>query len=579
MPTLVIRGGTVVDGEGAAPRTADVAVDGDRIVEVGRVSGRGDREIDADGMLVTPGFVDLHTHFDGQATWDPILAPSSEHGVTTIAMGNCGVGFAPAKGDKHSWLISMLEGVEDIPGTALAEGLTWDWESFPEYLDALDRLSRTVDIGAHIPHAPLRAYVMGERGADPAAHPTDDEIAAMSRLVIEALEAGAMGFATSRTINHRTKAGDNLGTLRADAAELLGIGDALNAAGVGVIQLISDTIQTDDAEFAEHELELIEALATRSGRPLSFTLQQSVVAPDRWREVIERVGKWRGDGLNITAQVSPRTIGLLSGLEASVNPFAACPSFAEVASLPLAERVQALRDPERRARILLEHVAVLESMPSPMSREIFGGYDSMFELADPVDYLLRAGSLGERARRLGTDPAGLLYDALLTNDGHQLIYIPAMNFAYKNMDDVRAMIGSPGTMFGLSDAGAHCGAICDASTTTSYLAMWARDCDAEQRLPVEQVVANITSRTATHAGWQDRGALRPGLLADINVIDFDRLGCRPPRIVHDLPAGGRRLVQDSIGYEYTVKSGAVSFVDGQSTGELPGRLLRGPQAG
>src|SRR5688572_9638154 len=348
---LVVRGGTVVDGSGAAGRTADVAVRDGLVVEVGRVDGSTDREIDADGLLVTPGFVDIHTHFDGQATWDPELRPSSQHGITTVAMGNCGVGFAPARPDKHDWLISLLEGVEDIPGTALAEGLTWGWESFPEYLDVLERLPRTMDVAAHVPHAALRTFVMGDRGADHLEHPTEGEIATMAGLVEEAPAAGAIGFATSRTEVHRTSLGANIGTLQAGEAELLAIAGAMARAGTGVIQLISDCYQTTDDAFADRELDLIEALARTSTRPLSFTVQQAYQSPDRWRDLFGRIDEWRRDGLDVRGQVAPRPIGVLLGLEATANPFLFCASYGEVAPLPVPQRVEALRDPERRARI------------------------------------------------------------------------------------------------------------------------------------------------------------------------------------------------------------------------------------
>jgi N-acyl-D-aspartate/D-glutamate deacylase len=577
MPSIVIRGGTVVDGTGAPPRTADVALDDGRVVAVGRVDGRGQQEIDADGLLVTPGFVDLHTHYDGQATWDPDLAPSSMHGVTTLAMGNCGVGFAPAKPDRHDWLIAMLEGVEDIPGTALAEGLSWNWESFPEYLNALSGLRRTVDVAAHVPHAPLRAYVMGERGADPQEHPTDDEIATMGRLVAEALDAGAIGFATSRTEAHRTSEGKRLGTLRAESAELLGIAAAIGRQGTGVVQLISDTVQTTDEEFAERELQLIDAVARTARRPLSFTIQQAVNTPDRWREVLARIDGWRAEGLDILGQVAPRTIGVLLGLEASLNPFYACSSYQEIAGLSVPERVQALRDEERRARILAEHVVLLADQRPRLMRQVAGGFDIMFELDDPVDYLLRGASVADRARQSGVDPAVYVYDVLLRGEGTQLLYIPAFNYAHGTLDDVREMIGSSSTLYGLSDAGAHCGAISDASTTTSYLTMWARDCAPEHRMPIETVVRNITSRTAGHMGWRDRGVLTEGSLADVNVIDLDGLALHPPRIAKDLPAGGRRLVQEATGYRWTFKRGVPVVVDDELTGELPGRLLRGTQ--
>jgi len=552
---LVIRGGTVVDGTGGPPRTADVAVDGEHITEVGRVDGDGRRELDADGLLVTPGFVDLHTHYDGQATWDPLLAPSSVHGVTTLAMGNCGVGFAPAQPDRHDWLIGLLEGVEDIPGTALAEGLTWGWESFPEYLDVLAGQRRAVDVGVHVPHAALRTYVMGERGADHLEHPSEGELATMARLVGEALDAGAIGFATSRTEVHRTAAGANIGTLHAEEAELLAIASVL----------------------AERELAMLEALARTSGRPLSFTVQQAYHSPDRWRHLFGRIGEWRAAGLDVRGQVAPRPIGVLLGLEATANPFFACAGYQEVAALPTAERARALADPERRARVLAQHAELLAVLPDGIFRQIVGGFDVTFEMGDPVDYDLHAdASLGARARAAGADPAGLVYDTLLQRDGTQLLYLPLFNFAHRSLDDVHEMITSPLSLFGLSDAGAHCGAICDASATTSYLTVWARDRHEAQRLPIEQAVRAITRATAEHVGWLDRGAVAPGLLADLNVLDLDALGCAPPRIAHDLPAGGRRLVQDATGYRWTVKAGVPTFADGEHTGELPGTLLRGP---
>jgi N-acyl-D-aspartate/D-glutamate deacylase len=494
-------------------------------------------------------------------------------------MGNCGVGFAPARPERHDWLISLLEGVEDIPGTALAEGMTWGWETFPEYLDVLGSMARTVDVGAHVPHAALRTYVMGERGADHLEHPTEDEITTMAQLVEEALAAGAIGFATSRTEVHRTSGGANIGTLQAGEAELLAIAGAMARAGTGVTQLISDCYQTTDDEFAASELDLIEAMARTSGRPLSFTVQQAYQSPDRWRDLFGRIAGWRQAGLDVRGQVAPRPIGVLLGLEATANPFLFCAGYGEVAALPLADRVAALRDPQRRQRILEEHAALVPSLPEGIARQLMAGWDVTFELDDPVDYDIDASkSLGAEARRRGVEPVGLVYDALLQRDGRQLLYLPLFNFAHGDFDDLHEMITSPLALFGLSDAGAHCGAICDASSTTSYLTVWARDRAEDQRLPVEQVVHQITRATATHVGWKDRGLLAPGHVADVNVIDLAALGCAPPRIVHDLPAGGRRLVQDATGYRWTVKSGVPTFEDGIPTGELPGRLLRGPSA-
>ncbi len=576
MADLVIRNGTVVDGTGAPPRRGDVEVTDGLITAVGEVPGRGRRELDADGALVTPGFVDIHTHFDGQVTWDPIVAPSSLHGVTTIAMGNCGVGFAPAAPDRHDWLISLLEGVEDIPGTALAEGLTWDWETFPEYLDALERRAYTLDVAAHLPHAALRTYVMGERGADHTATPTEGELAEMARHVREALAAGAIGFATSRTEVHRTSAGDNIGTLTAGEAELMVIATALAESGAGVMQLISDLYQTPDDDEAQRELDLLERFVRTSGRPLSFTMQQAYHSPQRWRFQMDWVDRMVADGLDVKAQVASRPIGVLLGLQASANPFLLCPSYGEVAQLPLAERVRALRDPSRRERVLSEHAGMAASMSPGILQQITCGFDVFFQLGDPVDYELdRDGSVAAEARRRGVEPAALAYDLLLERGGEQLLYLPLFNFAHGNFDDLHSMITAPNTLFGLSDAGAHCGAICDASMTTSSLTVWVRDRRGGERIPVERIVHGHTQRNARHMGWFDRGVVAPGYLADLNVIDLDALACHPPTIVHDLPAGGRRLMQTARGYVATVKSGAVTFLDGEHTGELPGRLLRG----
>jgi N-acyl-D-amino-acid deacylase len=579
MAELILRGGTIVDGTGAAPFPGDVAVSEGRITAVdqpGALPTNGARVIDAEGLLVTPGFVDIHTHFDGQATWDPLLAPSSWHGVTTVAMGNCGVGFAPAHPERHDWLIGLLEGVEDIPGTALAEGLAWDWETFPQYLDALARRPHAVDLGVHVPHAALRTYVMGERGADHTARPSDDELDTLARLVGEALDAGALGFATSRTEVHRTREGTNIGTLSADERELLTIAGVLRKAGRGVTQLISDCYQTADDSFANQEFDLIEAYARTSGRPVSFTVQQAYHSPDRWRHLFGRVAALNAQGIDIKAQIAPRPVGILLGLAASTNPFILCPSYQELAALPVPERVVALRDPERRRRILAEHTEIVAKLPAGLLRQIVGAFDLLFKLTDPVDYELdEAHSLAADARRAGVEPGELIYDLLLERDGEQLLYLPLFNFASHDFDDLFSMITSPHTLFGLSDAGAHCGAVCDASFTTSSLVLWGRDRRGGERLPIEWLVHANSQRNARHVGWFDRGVVAPGMLADLNVIDLEALGCRPPEIIKDLPAGGRRLVQRADGYRYTVKSGTVTFEDGVSTGELPGELVRG----
>lgn len=577
---LVIRNGVVVDGSGTSPRRADVAIEGDRIVAVGGNILRGRREIDAEGLLVTPGFVDPHTHYDGQATWDPWLAPSSHHGVTTVAMGNCGVGFAPVAPDFHDGLIEMMEGVEDIPGTALHEGLRWGWESFPEYFDALERQPRTIDVAAHLPHAALRAYVMGERGADYAEQPEEHELQEMARLLEQGLDAGALGVSTSRTERHRTSAGENLGTLRAREPELQALASVLRKTGKGVFQLVSDSYCTTDDDFAASEFSLITQFARTSERPVSYTVQQDFAAPQRWRDLMSLAQSLRAEGLDVKAQVAPRPIGVLLGLQASANIFTPARAFARIADLPLAEQVLALRNPDVRKRVLEGHATLTSGSDAFAGYAFFGRFDDMYILDDPVNYDLDASeSLGATARRMGVDPREYAYDVQLQRDGSQLIYSPLFNYADGNLDAVREMITSPVAMFGLSDGGAHCGAICDASMTTSYMTMWARDRHDNEKIPIESVIHQLTQRPATHFGWFDRGVVAPGFLADLNVIDFGALACSSPQIVTDLPAGGRRLLQAATGYRFTIKRGAVTFEDGVATGQLPGALLRGEQRG
>jgi N-acyl-D-aspartate/D-glutamate deacylase len=576
---LVIRNGTLVDGTGAPSRRADIAIEGDRITDVGDDIARGKRELDADGMLVTPGFVDPHTHYDGQATWDAVLAPSAHHGVTTVAMGNCGVGFAPVAPDRHDWLIEMMEGVEDIPGTALHEGLRWDWESFPQYLDALERQPRSMDVGAHVPHAALRAFVMGEQGADPTEHPDDDQLAAMARLLAEGLEAGAIGVSTSRTERHRTSRGENLGTLRAREPELMTLASVLADRGQGVFQFLSDSYRTQDDGFARSEFELVTAFARASRRPVSYTVQQDIEAPDRWRDLLGLAVELQAEGLDVKAQVAPRPIGLLFGLQASLNIFTPSRAYAKIARLPVAERIEAMRDPDLRQRIIEGHQHLTTGSDAFAGYAIFGRFDDMYVLDDPVDYNLDSSrSLAAAARRMAVDPRQYAYDVQLQRGGDQLVYMPIFNFVGGNLDVVREMITSPVAMFGLSDAGAHCGQICDGSMTTTYLSLWARDRGDEDGLPVESVVHQITQRPAAHFGWHDRGVVAPGYLADLNVVDLDGLECAPPVITADLPAGGRRLLQAATGYQWTIKRGKVTFEAGVHSGELPGTLVRGTRS-
>lgn len=577
---LVIRKGLVVDGTGAAPFTADVAVTDGVITEVGAsIDGPATRVIDAEGLIVTPGFVDIHTHFDGQATWDPILAPSSIHGVTSIVMGNCGVGFAPARPtpDQHDWLIGMLEGVEDIPGTALAEGLTWDWETFPEYLDALDRRPFAIDVATQVAHAPLRAYVMGERGADPNEMPTADELARMAALVKEGVLAGALGFTTSRTYIHRTRDGHPLGTRFSSADELLALTTAMAETGRGVVQLISDAYQSADHDFAVTEMQLMEDIARSTGRPLSMTVQQPEPLPDRWREVGSWVDAGVGRGLPLATQVAVRPIGVLQGLTATVNPLMVCPSFAELLGRPLPEIVAGLRDPDRRDRIIAEHPVAVARIDG-LAGEMFGGFHKLYPMENPVDY--EPGpedSVAARAAARGVPAVEYVIDLLIEDDGNRLLYMPLFNFARGNLDDVREMLLRQNAVVGLSDAGAHCGAISDGSATTTAISHWVKNRRRGELLPLEFMVNHITQRTARHVGLLDRGVIAPGYRADLNVIDLDTLGTPPPRIVHDLPAGGRRLMQTATGYHFTIKNGAVSFENGEHTGALTGSLIRGAQ--
>lgn len=569
MADLVIRRGTIIDGTGQPGFVGDVAVDGDRITTVGTVSERGRREIDAEGLLVAPGWVDVHTHYDGQVTWDQVLAPSSLHGVTSIVMGNCGVGFAPARRgqEEHDFLIALMEGVEDIPGTALHEGLSWDWESLPEYLDAIDR-PYAIDVGAQVPHAALRAYVMGARGADHSEDPTPEEIGEMARLAAEALDAGALGFATSRTVNHRSRTGQKIGSLTARSEELLGIAEALRATGKGVLQFVSDLRDLD------YELGLMKAAAQLAGRPLSLSLAQTNIAPDQWREALAWMAHAQADGVDMKAQVPVRGIGLLIGLEGSLHPFVKCPSYQPLADLALAERVARMRDPELRRRLIDESLSVR----NPFLPMADGAAETLFHLGDPPNYEPVADqSVAAEARRLGIDANELVYDLLLDREGTAMLYRPALNYSAGNLDATREMLLSELTIPGLSDGGAHASIICDASFPTFLLTHWARDRTRGERLPVEFVIRRQTSDTARHIGWLDRGVVAPGLLADLNVIDFDGLTLRAPVMVHDLPAGSKRLMQRAEGYRYTVKSGQVTFEDGEHTGALPGRLVRGAQ--
>ncbi|MEZ5235718.1 MAG: amidohydrolase family protein [Acidimicrobiales bacterium] len=566
MYDLVIRNGTVIDGTGAPARRADVAIEGDRIVAVadagGEPIGAARRTIDAAGHLVLPGWVDIHTHYDGQATWDPLLTPSSYHGVTTTVFGNCGVGFAPVRRGTEPFLINLMEGVEDIPGTVLAEGIDFSWQSFGEYLDALDG-PKVMDVATQIPHAALRFFVMGERGAEHAEAPTAAEIGEMGRLVVEALEAGALGFSTSRTTKHKAKDGRPTPSLSAGDPELNGIAEAMAAAGKGVLQANSD--------FGPGEFEALRRMAEISGRPLSFLLLQVDNAPDLWRETLQQIHAAQADGVPVLGQVGVRPIGVMMGLDASVHFFVTHPAYRSVSDLPLAERVQRLQhDAELRRRLITERPT--DAFAQWMTRAL----ERTFELGDPPDYEPAfERSIARRAAAAGQDPWELALDLLCADGGNALLLHPFENYCEGNLDIVRTMLTDPYTICGLADGGAHVATICDASAPTFLLTHWARDRRRGEGIPIEALVRKQTAATAAAYGLLDRGVLAAGYRADVNVVDFARLGVTRPQIVRDLPAGGRRLVQRSVGYAHTLVAGVEVARDGEHTGELPGRLIRG----
>lgn len=570
MYDLVIRNGTVHDGRGSPPVVADVAVIGERIVAVGDLDGslvgEATEVIDATSMLVTPGFVDAHTHYDGQVTWDPYLAPSTHHGVTTIVAGNCGVGFAPCKPEQRDWLIGLMEGVEDIPGTALHEGIDWQWETFPEYLDALDEIPLAIDVGTQVPHGAVRAYVMGERGPSHEVA-TPEETAAMAEVVREAIEAGALGFSTSRTVKHRDSKGVLTPTITADADELRGIAEGIATTGKGVVQGISDFVDFDE-EFA-----LFRLLAEVSGRTTSITVEQQDVRPEGWRLLLDGISAAQADGLDVRGQVPPRATGVILGLTATLNPFLLSPTFQSLRDLTLEEKVERMGDPAVRSAILADEVPELG-----LVTEIVTAFHKMFHLLDPADYEpAPEDSFAAIAEREGRTAAEVAYDALLGDDGRALIYHPLFNYRPGDLSYVQEMMEHPHTVMGLSDGGAHCGTICDASFPTTVIQHWGRDRERGRRFPLPDLIKKQTSETAALVGLNDRGVVAAGYKADLNVIDFERLTLHPPTIVNDLPAGGRRLVQHASGYVATIVSGRVAFREGEPTGEMNGRLIRGAQ--
>jgi N-acyl-D-aspartate/D-glutamate deacylase len=574
MHDLVIRGGTVVDGTGAPGFAADIAVDGGVITAIGNISTQGREEIDAGGKIVTPGFVDIHTHYDGQATWDSEMAPSSWHGVTTVVMGNCGVGFAPARPDRHEWLIRLMEGVEDIPGTALAEGMKWDWETFPEYMDALERTPRTIDVATHVPHGAVRAYVLGDRER-PGAVPTADDIAEMSRIVEEGVRAGALGFSTSRTVIHKSVDGEVVPGTTATAEELVAIGRAMGRVGYGVFEMASDL----NREW--NEFEWMGALSRETGLPVTFAALQSIAKEMPLDEQIATMRAENDNGANIVAQIALRGNGIIMAWRGTVHPFRFRSSWQAIMDLPWEEQRAKLLDPAFKAQLLSEPNDFSE-VPTDIAGLVMivaCGWAMQFEMDEDFDYEpAPEASIQARAVAAGIDPQEYAYDLLCREEGAGFAYLPILNYADGNLDFLEALQQDDDTVNSLSDGGAHCGTICDAASPTFMLQHWVRDRKRGGRIGLEHAIKRQCRDTARLYGLNDRGVLKSGYLADINVIDLDSIKLGKPWLAFDLPAGGKRLLQKADGYVATIKAGEVTFRDGRMTGALPGIVIRGPQS-
>ncbi|MBT6277048.1 MAG: amidohydrolase family protein [Chromatiales bacterium] len=560
--SMVIRGGTVVDGSGGEPFEADVALQGDRIVAIGPALAQGGEEINAKGKLVTPGFVDPHTHYDAQVTWSSRITPTSWNGVTTAMMGNCGVGFAPCKPEQRNMLVELMEGVEDIPEVVLTAGLPWNWESFEEYLDVLDERRFDIDIAAQVPHAALRVYVMGQRGADREPATTEDR-RAMATLAAAGIKAGALGFSTSRTLNHRTVDGRPTPTLNAGEAELSEIGEAIGRIGEGWMQVISDF--NDPAD----EMAMLQRVVSKAGRPMAITILQRDSKPEGWRELMRHIADARASGLDMKGQVIGRPTGVLLGFEISMNPFSGKPSWEAIAQLPLAEKMTILQDPQFRERL------INEDNPRRRLVERVAKWDRIFPLNNPPNYEPSPDqSVAAMAVRERRKPEEVAYDLLLENEGRAILYRPLSNYAHGNLDTVHEMITRPDTLVSLGDGGAHVGTLSDASATTYFLTHWTRD-RSHAKVPLPWAIKRLSRDNALALGLSDRGLLKAGLKADLNVIDYAGLGLHSPEVVYDLPAGGRRLIQRTKGYDATILSGQPVYRDGKATDLLPGRLVRG----
>ena len=568
---LIIRNGTIVDGTGAPRFVGDIAINNGQIAAVVMVRGDATDEIDATGRIVAPGWVDIHTHYDGQATWDPEMAPSSWHGVTTVVMGNCGVGFAPAAPNRHDWLIGLMEGVEDIPGTALAEGMTWDWETFPQYLDALEKMPRTVDVGTHVPHGAVRAYVLGER-EKPGAVPTTDDIRKMADIVEEGVRAGALGFSTSRTVIHKSVDGEVVPGTSATAEELIEIGRAMGRVGHGVFEIASDMKREWD------EFGWMGALSRETGLPVTYAALQSIAKELPLDEQISEMRRQNAQGANIVAQIALRGNGVIMAWRGTIHPFRFRPSYVAIADLPWDEQFARLKDPAVRASILAEANVYPQSDIIGLLMMIGQGWHNQFVMDDDFDYEPGAdASILARAKVADVAPDAYAYDKLMENDGDGFLYLPILNYADGNLDFLEALQDADDTVNSLSDGGAHCGTICDAASPTFMLEHWVRDRRRGGRISLEHAVKRQSHDTARLYGLNDRGVIAPGYLADLNVIDFDNVRLLKPWLAFDLPAGGKRLLQKAEGYDLTIKGGKVTFRKGTWTGETPGGLIRGPQ--
>ena len=583
MHDLVVRNGTIVDGTGAPAFQGDVAIDDGTIVAIGRIEADGRETIDATGLIVTPGFVDIHTHFDGQITWDPLLTPSCWHGVTTVVMGNCGVGFAPAAPNRHDWLIGLMEGVEDIPGTALSEGMQWNWETFPEYLDYVDTLPKAIDVGTQVPHGAVRAYVMGERGAmNEPANPED--IQEMRQLVYEGIQAGALGVSTSRTIVHRAIDGENVPGTFAAEDEMMAFGKALQDAGTGVFELAPAGVTGDDMNLPDQEVAWMRNVSAETGRPVTFALVQLDVEPDHWERMFKLSEEAAAEGADLYPQVTARAPGGLLGLQTN-HPWVNTPTFQDISGhyklgagdahhlsrTPLDDIVDELKKPEVKERMMAE-------LPEARQDITFITMTRVFPLSEPLNYEpTEDESIAAIAASEGRDPYELFYDRMLEDGGKAMFLAPTLNYSGGDYEAVRKMLTHPRAALGLGDAGAHCGVICDASMPTFMLSHWTRDRTRGEKLPIEFAVKKMTSDTASLYGLNDRGVIRPGMKGDVNVIDMERLALKMPELVYDLPAEGRRLIQKSEGYVATVVSGEVIMREGEETGARPGKLIRGAQ--